>query len=332
MLQVARGQIVVANDSNLVVSYTLHDTAGEVPVADPERQLAAVAELAALVAAKATPAPFGFAVSGPTDRQGLLAPHARRSSPFTVRPLEAGHHSYRFTVRLAGADGGNSIHEVTGVVTATAVQPSYLAFPAIAASGVPELDLGNCYVDESRPYAQVAALAVENRMSRSLYLTASSNLAKQVFVFADEALTAPVADLHLPAKARATVFVALQPSIAADALHAGQCRILTGGVRIDVHGTPSVTDAAAPAPARRLLWAREVVKVRALIGQPSLTVTGPTFLDNTPLVAPPAAHTYHGTDTQGGSVARARGGGGWPSVCKVHNIRPLRLSDSLRLP
>ena len=63
-------------------------------------------------------------------------------------------------------------------------------------------------------------------------MTIRSNLATQVFVFQDEALTLPIDNVRLPPNGRLTVYVCVQPSLKGDSLTRGNCRELVGGLKI----------------------------------------------------------------------------------------------------
>ena len=321
VLHAVRHELTLVNECAVPVPYTIVDLDYDVPPPDPDRPGAVAAALAEAASASASAsATDGAASGGPTagavfsfvsERNGTLFPYERRALAVSVRTLDPGRHLFRFAVKspLARAD-------ILGAVGLTSVQPVYLHFPSLAPVN-PELDLGNCYVDASRAYAQVTQLVVESRTTQPLYVTCSSNLAKQVFVFADEQLHVPVVDVLLPALGRITVFVALQPSLAAEALLAGQCRLLTGGIRFDVFSSPAPakeggtvpTDAAdvpkgavataATAPTssghgvRRVQMMREVLKLRALIGQAVLVATPATLVVPAHDV-PNVGATYHG--------------------------------------
>lgn len=65
-----------------------------------------------------------------------------------------------------------------------------------------------------------------------LFLTIRSNLATQVFVFQDEALTLPVENVRLAPGGKLQVHVCVQPSLKGDSLTRGNCRELVGGLKI----------------------------------------------------------------------------------------------------
>jgi len=309
VLHPTRAEITLMNTGDVASPYEIVDLDCDVPPADAERPPFAPGGGGGGGAGTAERVPFATLA----ERQGVLAPLERRVVPVMLHASDAGRHVYRFAVR-PGTPGSRTA-DVVGSVGLNAVQPVYLHFPTLAtadAPGLAEADMGLCYVDASRPYAQVMPLPVENRSHVPLYVTCSSNLAKQVFVFTDAQLQVPVQDTLLPPMGGLTVYIALQPAISAEALQAGQCRLLTGGIRFEVFSAPASTtpsaapaaegSAPAPAPPRRWQMAHEVVKFRALIGQALLNATELTFDAADRPVA--VDNTYTGEQT--GPLARGR--------------------------
>eukprot|EP00656_Telonema_subtile_P016189 TRINITY_DN18535_c0_g1_i6.p1 TRINITY_DN18535_c0_g1~~TRINITY_DN18535_c0_g1_i6.p1 ORF type:complete len:2392 (-),score=867.39 TRINITY_DN18535_c0_g1_i6:52-7227(-) len=150
-----------------------------------------------------------------------------RSWPCDAEPLEPADHVIRFSM--------------------VAAHKEYLSFPSlrdqILDAGVlhiePSSDTGNAWEDGQK----VVPFQVKSMTHRTVLLTASTNMKRQAYVYADAALSQEVDRVQLQAYKGITLYFCLRPSSSqrrdkakqlAENYKEGQCRELVGGVHFEV--------------------------------------------------------------------------------------------------
>ncbi|TPX32047.1 nucleoside-diphosphate kinase [Synchytrium microbalum] len=109
----------------------------------------------------------------------------------------------------------NFFHDVETVTfSAYVTAKEYVRFPSLGnLDNTGAWDLGDCFVDPTKKYAKVLGLITENVTNQDIAVTATSNLAQQCLIFADQALETPVVEFMLRQKSTTTFYVALQPYV-----------------------------------------------------------------------------------------------------------------------
>lgn len=116
----------------------------------------------------------------------------------------------------------------------------YLSFSmGFAYETSPELEFGYCFADPSKRYGLVRCLKVKNVWTQELYLTSTSNLTQQCFIFTDAELQVPATEVLINPDEIVNVYVALQPNflitgIASKISEAFEVRELIGGLKFKV--------------------------------------------------------------------------------------------------
>ncbi|KNC84952.1 hypothetical protein SARC_02843 [Sphaeroforma arctica JP610] len=134
--------------------------------------------------------------------------------------------------------------------------PQYIMFAGIGADSVPTrtglesgptqvvdlsppenlLKLPPFFVSPYQRYSLVHPITVTSIYDEPLWLSCSSNLAQQVWIFANESLTTAADCVSLPAMKSVTVYLGLSPNVRLESLEGGECRELVGGVRFSIYG------------------------------------------------------------------------------------------------
>ena len=184
-------------------------------------------------------------------RNGFIAGGQACRIEVNCRAPQPGPLKYIVVVRNVRKQSGQQ-QDHTLRIRARGVHPRHLHFPDLIAEH-PELALGLCYVQLSAADASLQArvtadggggagigsgcgvvpFRISNLSGEPRVLTVTSNLAKQVFVFADEGCMQRADDVPLPASGTVTVWVAVQPHRSVELL-AGRSRNLVGGMRVQV--------------------------------------------------------------------------------------------------
>lgn len=141
---------------------------------------------------------------------GELAPLGFRTVEFDCCPITRGLQKHRVAFKNT-SNGKQSF--VT--VSLNAQPPDYISFPQLGTEAVHknEMSFGLCYLSPNQQYAKVYALEIQSQWHDSLSLALKSNLTKQVFVFADAALSTLAKRVKLLPHSTTTVYICLQPSI-----------------------------------------------------------------------------------------------------------------------
>ena len=162
-------------------------------------------------------------------RNGFIAGGQACRIEVNCRAPQPGPLKYIVVVRNVRKQSGQQ-QDHTLRIRARGVHPRHLHFPDLIAEH-PELALGLCYVQLSAADASLQArvtadggggagigsgcgvvpFRISNLSGEPRVLTVTSNLAKQVFVFADEGCMQRADDVPLPASGTVTVWVAVQP-------------------------------------------------------------------------------------------------------------------------
>ncbi|KAI9139015.1 hypothetical protein BKA69DRAFT_705580 [Paraphysoderma sedebokerense] len=215
------------------------------------------------------------------NRKGSLSPRETRRVDFSVLPKFSGRQTHKFTIRRVQTEHDEFI-PIT--ISFYALHHEYLRFPRLMDSST-ELDLGFCYVDPSKKYAKVVPLAVENVTEEDLFVTASSNLALQVYIFEDERCEKAVNELFMSRHSQRQLYIALQPNLPISppfvlgnrTISPIEVRTLIGGIKfvisakLDISLQSSATQLVDPS--RSVHLTTQTLKFAALIGQSVLSVS-----------------------------------------------------------
>ena len=148
-----------------------------------------------------------------------------------------------------------------------------LRFPAFSddADSV-GIDLGTCFIDALTEQAResvvpfdVVNVDVERRV---LSVDVSSNLVRQVFAYADEALKTPARDVRIAPGAAVRLFVVVRPTVSRDLLRGNAVRNLVGGLLVDVKEASASLSQSTPPSLRSY-----ALRFRALLGLTVLRVS-----------------------------------------------------------
>ncbi|KAH6570662.1 hypothetical protein BASA62_004240 [Batrachochytrium salamandrivorans] len=238
----------------------------------------------------------------------ILQPMETRRFDLTILPTQRGLQTC--TARLVGIVPEDTLDVI---FVYYGIRATYLHFPTLTHSkntlSAVELDFGNCYVDPSRKYATIRALEVENLEDHDIFVSASSNLTQQCFIFSDGSLDRPMTDILMGPREVRTIFIALQPSLAGGSANSQpsskkmnknspfsstgtsremashisnqiDCRTLIGGIKfvVQIRDTTQVKYAdkvpkCMPTPEGIVTLITQTLKFTATIGQSLLMVS-----------------------------------------------------------
>lgn len=139
------------------------------------------------------------------------------------------------------------------------------------------IDLGTCYVDAQSEQVRDSVVPFDlvgcDPERRTLSVDLSSNLAKQLYVFADEALRTPARDVRIAPDATVRVYIVARPNtLPREVLRGTVVRELVGGLHVEVREAGASLAQSVP-PALRTY----TLRFRAFVGLTLLRVA-PTAL------------------------------------------------------
>eukprot|EP01134_Creolimax_fragrantissima_P000964 CFRG0964T1 len=146
------------------------------------------------------------------------------------------------------------------------------------------LTLPSFYVTPSQRYSLIHPVTVSSVHDEPLWLQCSSNLAKQVWIYANYAMTVMADCVLLRPMQSVTVYLGLSPNVPMETLEKGECKELVGGVRFNIYrrkgdacresvsNQSNITDGIKAALADKQLLSNETLKISAKYGMSVMSV------------------------------------------------------------
>ena len=196
---------------------------------------------------------------------GWVKPWTRQIVIFSLEPMLPGRQQYEVVVKNIANKQTQSFR-----CDIMARSPELFRFPDFNSVSDVLLAFGSCYVQDGVRFVKVLPLRIRSVHRQHLSLTCTSNLLNQVLIFVDSALNTPCTTIKLLAYNSITIYIALKPALNEDAMNAGECKEMEGGIQLRATewSSPSHTIRhAAPA------FTNVTVRFTALIGKCILKIS-----------------------------------------------------------
>eukprot|EP01135_Chromosphaera_perkinsii_P011921 Nk52_evm38s2531 gene=Nk52_evmTU38s2531 len=157
--------------------------------------------------------------------------------------------------------------EVYASVVLSSKRPEYISFPEqIQKDGSLNeaiMDFGECYIETVPRITKVLPLKIRSLWHEVMYLACESNLARQVFIFADTEMTEPAINVRVEPKSDVCVYVAIKPMELRDA-KLEEVRKIVCGVKVKAFKITTDEDDGQP---RRHDLIEKTVRLSASVGK-----------------------------------------------------------------
>lgn len=198
---------------------------------------------------------------------GPLKPHETKAIPFKLSLLHVGLGRHHFQV-----DARNISQTETGAgarfnVFVNIRTSKFLLFPDHASQPSAVVECGNCYIRADTEFAKIAPVRVKNVSLSTIFVSSSSNLEKQLYVYSDKDTKTKFRNVRMLPGEVQVMHVCLKPQPSEEMVKSGHCRQVVGGIRLRV--TDQVEEKDIPQPT----LAQYTLRVTAFVGRALMRVT-----------------------------------------------------------